>query len=276
MFNLPSVDRYTLHRAPLAQALAQVRFPLQARLGSLEGIAVLQERLNPQYPYLEQPPAVELQIAPGGAQAAISQTNRQYVFKGDDGHAVAVGPDVVTLTTDASYGGADDFKARFDDLLRILQEDVLIPRCNRIAAKYLTLAEVPPGEAQSWVEWFRPELLGWTGSTLLADDAHIVSAINQVQLRSRPQEAFAIFPGDVAGVVRHGLIPAGSLVDGIPPVQVASESYVIDVDLFCEFAQPWDRAHLSDQFSALHEQIDRFFRWTLTAAGESHFELEEG
>lgn len=276
MFDLPQVTPYTLNRAPLAQALAQVRFPLQARLASLEGLAGLQDRLSDPYPYLAPAatgPVFELQLGPNGPQPVNTQS--EFVFRSDDGHAVWVSPNRVTLSVGPEYAGAADFTARLNEVLNALHVAVRIPRFERVAARYLTLAPVPLGDDYAWSRWFKPELTGWTGAGLISEQTTVVSALNQVQLRSRPQGDFADFPGEVGGVVRHGLVPPGSNVDGIPPVQVGEQSYVIDLDLYCEAAQPWEPERIGLQFSALHEKIDQFFRWTLLPEGEAHFELEE-
>ena len=75
-------------------------------------------------------------------------------------------------------------------------------------------------------------------------------------------------------IIRHGLVPAGSAIPGVPPVKIAHRSYLIELDVFCALAQPWDEDLLSRQFETMHAQIDRFFRWTLTESGESEFGLE--
>jgi hypothetical protein len=46
MFGLGPSPRYRLSRPPLVEALAQVRFPVRAKLASLEGVAPIQERLD--------------------------------------------------------------------------------------------------------------------------------------------------------------------------------------------------------------------------------------
>ena len=103
----------------------------------------------------------------------------------------------------------------------------------------------------------------------------IASSITQTELIARPSGRLSDFPADVAALVRHGLIPEGSTVNGMPAVPVRARSFVIDADVFCAAAQPWDGGRLERQFSALHGQIDRFFRWTLTVDGERYFGYEE-
>jgi uncharacterized protein (TIGR04255 family) len=277
VFDLPPTARYQLTRAPLAQALAQVRYPLQARLGTLTGIASVQERLAARYPYLgqQQIQSVEVQFSPESAPAAAVGADVNFTFTSDDGHAIVVTPGSATLSAGAQYQGVEDFAERFRELLTVLEETSKMPRCERLGVRYLTVATTPPGDARAWTRWFRPELVGWAGTELLTADSTVTSAINQVTFSTRPLGELAKFPVDVQAVIRHGLVPGGSALPGIPPVSVDQESYVLDSDVFVVAPQKWNVDTLSEQFSALHGQIDRFFRWTLTATGEEFFGLEE-
>jgi uncharacterized protein (TIGR04255 family) len=82
-------------------------------------------------------------------------------------------------------------------------------------------------------------------------------------------------PGEIQAVVRHGYIPGNTLVPGIPPIQTPNPAYLLDMDLFIETVQPFAVQELSRQVTMLHDQIDRFFRWTLTPEGEAYFGVEE-
>ena len=148
MFDLPDVVPYRLTRAPLAQALAQVRYPLQARLGTLEGVALIQERLADRYPYLEPATAaggIEVQFGPAGAQAALS-SSASHSSSSRTMVTASRFPDSATLSVGDAYMGATDFRERFLELLTVLGSVGRISRCDRIAARYLTLATMPPGE----------------------------------------------------------------------------------------------------------------------------------
>lgn len=278
MFTLPAAGRYRLTRAPLAQALAQVRFPLQARLGTLDGVAAVQDRLTARYPYLaqQQVQSIELQFGPQGTQAAaVSGAGANFTFSADDDHAIVLAPDSATLTAATGYEGVEDFGTRFGEMLTALGEAVQLPRCDRLGVRYLTVASLPPGDSRAWSRWFRPEVVGWVGADTIVDNADVNSAITQVSMSGRPIGDLAGLPAEVQAVVRHGLAPAASAVPGIPPVQVAQESFLMDLDMFVVAPQAWDVDSLTRQFEALHGQIDRFFRWSLTTSGAEFFGLEE-
>ncbi len=54
MFGLDPAPRYRLTRPPLVEALGQVRFPVRAKLNTLDGVAPVQERLDEVFPYMNQ------------------------------------------------------------------------------------------------------------------------------------------------------------------------------------------------------------------------------
>lgn len=277
MFDLPDVPPYRLLRAPLAQALAQVRYPIQARLGTMDGLARVQELLGSDYPFLEPAAAadggIEVQFGPAGAQAAVTHQN-QLVFKSEDGHSIWVTPDSTTLSVGDAYKGARDFGQRFEKVLNVLTR-IGVSRCDRIAARYLSVAPTPPNDNDAWTRWFNTELIGWQGHGHLRGDVKLASTITQSELTASPSGTLADFPASVGALIRHGLVPSGSTVNGIPAVQVHSPSFVLDFDFFCAAPQPWRAQRLNLQFIALHGQIDKFFKWTLQDAGLDYFGYEE-
>ena len=54
MFRLAAAPRYRLARAPLNQAFVEVRYPVQAALATIEGVAPIQQQLGAIFPYLTQ------------------------------------------------------------------------------------------------------------------------------------------------------------------------------------------------------------------------------
>ncbi len=181
LFDLPAPPSYRLTNAPLAQALAQVRFPLIANLESLTGIAPLQELLAPTFPYMQQEKTQEFSFAigPDGGQGGAAESVT-WKLSNDDGETVSIGAGSASLTSDGSYSGIEKFTEHFALLLDSLAE-VRIPRCDRIGVRFLSLAASTPSADRPWREWFRPELTGWTGSDL-ADQATLVSSISQAQV----------------------------------------------------------------------------------------------
>jgi len=265
--------RYHLANAPLVQALVQVRFPVSARLATVEGIAPIQQGLRGTYPFMQQLHQMNIQIGPGAAPPGIVGGSA-WELRDDDGWAVAIAPDSATLSVGSAYEGVEEFGRRFVEMVQVLCEVEQVPRCDRLGVRYISVAETIPGDDASWRSWFRPELVGWVGNAVVVEPTSVTSAINQVQLSSLPTPVFAGAQA-MQALVRHGLVPAGTVIPGAPPVTTGAVSYILDIDVSVEAPQPFSADSLEEQFTELHSQIDRFFRWTLTPNGETHFGLEE-
>jgi uncharacterized protein (TIGR04255 family) len=278
MFALTAPKPYRLASAPLAQAVVQLSFPLQARLSSLEGIAPIQDALAERYPVLvqHQLQSVQFQVTADGSPSAAVGSGSWYEFSSEDGHRVTVAPDQMTLSVGEDYGGVEEFGDRFRQLAGVLAEQIHAPRVDRMGVRYLTVATLPPGDGDEWLGWFRPELVGWPGVGLLTDDATVQLAVQQTVVISRPTGALAEFPADVQAVIRHGVVPPGSSVPGSPEVSIPDRAFLLDIDVFVVAQISCDPALLKRHFTALHGQIDRFFRWSLTEKGTHHFGLVEG
>ncbi len=277
MFDLPVATRYHLARAPLAQALAQVRFPLRARLQSLEGVAGLQERLEERFPEMreQQVHEVALVIGPAGPAEAGSGTSRSWVFTSAQGPTLVLAPDSATLSAGSEYEGVEQFGELFATVLQALTEEAGVRTCDRLGVRYLSIAETSPGDPSAWRTWFRPELIGWPGGEVLTNGTSVVASMMQTQLSAPPVGELSGPPVAVQAIVRHGFVPVNSVVPGVPPIVLQNGAYLLDFDLFVPGAQPFEALELTSQFRSLHAQIDKFFRWTLTDTGADHFGLEE-
>lgn len=274
LFEIPDPRPYAMSNPPLAQALAQVRFPLIAEFETMAGIAPIQKELRDAFPYMEQEKVQQLQfvIGPAGPAGAGAAESITWKLSDDAGNVLVVSAGSATLSAGQGYTTVDEFSMAFRRLLSALAS-VRVPRCDRLGVRYLSLANDLPGEERSWRRWFRPEVIGWAGSDVVSD-ARLASAMNQVQLTHPPAGPFATYPGEVQVLVRHGAVPAGTAVQGIPPVDVSTDAYLLDLDVFVVGPQPFDPDRLTDQFTQLHDQIDRFFYWSLTEEGCAHFGLK--
>jgi uncharacterized protein (TIGR04255 family) len=276
MFDLGPVPRYRLSRPPLVQAIVQVRFPVRAHLEGLEGIGPVQDRLDGIFPYLtqQQVQSVSIVFGPGAPAPAGGQPTRIWQFSDDAGWLFALAPDNASLSIDSQYGSFEEFDERFRAILHALSEVAGVTRCDRLGVRYVDLAEVDPTNSGAWRDWFRPELTGWGATDALAPGTTLVASIAQSQLTATPTGDLSGPPFDVQAVIRHGYVPQGSVIPGLQ-LQPASAAFLLDMDLFVEGAQEFDVEALADQLHVLHEQIDRFFRWTLAPNGEAYFGVEE-
>jgi uncharacterized protein (TIGR04255 family) len=277
MFDLMPQPGYRLARPPLIQALAQVRYPLRARLQTLDGVAPVQDRLEPLFPYMaeQQVQQVSLLVSPGADAQAESQTSRSWRFTDDVGWALALAADSATLSVGPQYGSFDEFAHRFRSILGALAEAGGVARCDRLGVRYINIAEVPVASPTEWRNWFRAELTGWSTANVIGADTTLVTALTQTQLTARPVGVLSGPPVDVQGIIRHGHIPPNTTVPGVVPIQPQGAAFLLDMDLFVEAPQPFDVESLTSQLNLLHSQIDGFFRWALAPGGEAYFGLEE-
>jgi uncharacterized protein (TIGR04255 family) len=276
MFGLEPAPKYRLSRSPLAQAFGQVRFPIRAQLQSLEGVAPVQERIEHLFPYLnaQQMQQVSLLVGPAGPAAAGGQVSKSWRFNDDAGWSLVLSADTATLAVGPEYGEFAEFSDRFEAVLSALGEGAGVTRANRLGVRYVNIAEVPPTEPDAWRSWFRPELTGWSVTNVVAEGTNLLTSITQTQLAAPPRGELAGPPVDIQAMVRHGFIPANTMVPGVLPRQPQSAAYLLDIDLFVDAPQAFDAEELSRQLTMLHEQIDRFFYWSIAPDGEDYFGVE--
>ncbi len=276
MFGLDPCPRYRLARPPLVQALGQVRFPVRAKLPSLEGVAPVQERLDDVFPYMtrQEIQQVSLLVGPGGPVAGEGQTAQSWRFNDDAGWSLVLSADSATLSVGPQYREFDEFSERFRRVVVALDEGGGVTRADRLGVRYINIAEVPPGEPNAWRSWFRSELTGWSATQAVADGTRLITSITQTQLASPPVGELSGPPVDIQAIVRHGFIPAGTTIPGVVPAQPQNPAYLLDIDLFVEAPQPFDPDELSSQLTMLHDQIDRFFYWSIGPDGANYFGVE--
>jgi uncharacterized protein (TIGR04255 family) len=278
MFDLAPVRRYRLARPPLVQAVVQVRFPVKAHLQTLEGVSPIQDRLETLFPYLnrQQTQTVAVVVGPG-APPGISggEAKPSWQFSDDAGWVFGLAPDNASLSIGPEYSSFEEFAKRFRAILEALAEAGGVLRCDRLGLRYIDIAEVvDTSNPGVWREWFRPELTGWGATDALGADTKLVASIAQTQLTASPTGDLSGPPVEVQAIIRHGYVPPNTVVPGVP-VQPQSPGFLLDMDLFVEGPQEFNVEALANQLDVLHEQIDRFFRWTLAPEGEAYFGVEE-
>ena len=276
MFGLDPAPRYRLARPPLAQAFGQVRFSARAKLATLEGIAPVQDLLDPVFPFMrpQQVQQVSLLVGPAGAAAAGSQPQQMWQFDDGAGWNLGLSADAATLNVGPQYGDFSEFSGRFRSVLSALADGAGVKRADRLGVRYVNIAEVPPGDADAWREWFRSELTGWSATETVGDGTRLLTSITQSQLAAPAVGELSGPTGDIQAIIRHGLVPANTMVPGVLPTQPQGPAYLLDIDLFVEAPQPFDPEELSRQLTMLHDQIDRFFFWALAADGAAYFGRE--
>lgn len=275
MFDLQPVGQYVLDDPPIAQVLGQVRFPMVARLQTTEGIANLQDALSTDYPYMTKVSETVIGVPTSGPLDLKQEETLSWHFSDDDGRLVVVGPNIVTLSMAKQYAGFTDFEKRFRSILKTMKEVVRLSRLERLAIRFLDLVPASETEDENSSDWFQTEIAGWNRSALITKSTRLQSSMAQLHLVTTPSDELSLFPAEAQAVIRFGVVPKGSVVQGIPPVEVGTRSFLLDMDIFVTAPQPYDVEAATEQLRVLHGQADRFFRWSLTPAGEKHFGLQE-
>lgn len=280
MFHLEPAPRYRLARPPLNQALVDVRFPVRAGLATIEGIAPIQQQLGALFPYLQEQQLQQfsIMVGPGAPANPETQTTHAWRFEDDSGWTLVISPSNAALSIGPRYSEFREFSDRFRVVLSVLNDHAGVPRADRLGVRYLNIAEIPPGDERAWSRWFRAELTGWSGTDLVGDTTKLVTSITQTQLAAPAVGELSGPPVDLQAVVRHGVIPANTVVPGAQPTQTQRPAYLIDLDVFVEAPQPFDPSELSRQVTVFHDQIDRFFYWAITEEGTAYFgcEVDQG
>ncbi|MFD9259205.1 TIGR04255 family protein [Streptomyces sp. NPDC059538] len=258
---------------PLVQALVQVRYPVIASLGTVAGVATLQSKLIERLPYME-PVSSSMSVQVGRSGAVVEPGPADgWQLSDDEGHKLLLTPGAANLVVDHRYRGVKDFSNLLHFCLSGIAETEAVRRCTRIGVRYLSVAEPLPDNEFSWMDWFRPEVQGWSSGSIL--NAKLETSANRVQIRGDVEGEFSEFPSPAQGLITTGWFPADSVISGLPPVPLKAASFVLDFDFFVEGAQSFSADSLVSQFKVLHSQMDKFFHWSLTPKGFEHFGLEE-
>lgn len=275
MLEVAAPPRFRLGRPPLAQALAQVRFPLVARFETLGGVAPLQDSLQDAFPYMQQQRVQELAMQVGPAGPAFPESSQSIVteFSSDDGWLLTLGAGSASLSVGRAYEGVESFAERWSDVLSALSKVSSIKRCDRLGVRYLDVVELLPEAEVAWERWFQPELVGLARSELLGG-TRLENTLTETRLTRPLGGALEWASAGVQAIVRHGVLPAGSVVSGVPPQEVGQLSFVLDVDIFVPYSQRWNAQLLVSQYRLMHAEIERLFYWSLTDEGKEEFQLQ--
>lgn len=272
MLQVDPAPQYRMSAAPLAEATVQVNFPILPRLQTLEGIAPLQEHLSDLLPYMNQQVVQQLEftIGPAGPAGGSSQAAILHVFTGEDGWTLQVSVGSATLSVDgARYQGVADFLRRLQIIWSGLRDASGVKRCDRLAIRYLDI--VKTGDS-AWAEWFRPELVGLANPDISGDG--LSSSLTEARLVADPTGVLNDLHQQVEGLIRYGVVPAGSLMQGIPPRPISERSFIFDMDISVVATQAFDPNILGDQFLELHAQLEKVFHWAITDSGKNEFQYE--
>lgn len=272
MLTVPAAPRFRMSSAPLIEAVVQINFPIVARLQTVEGIAPLQDALFDLFPYMNQQvnQEVSLMIGPAGPASPETSQSIVHVFTNDDGWALSVTVSSATLSVGPQYLGLQNFKQHFSGVCQALHDAARVRRCDRIGVRYLNIVELD-GTSDEWASWFRPEIVGVAHPDL--SGGRVSSSLTETRLQEEPSLNSDV-EATLQGIIRHGIVPPGTVMKGVPPRPVTNRAYLFDMDTFIASTQPFDVDALVGQYESLHAEIEKVFHWAVTEDGRDHFGYE--
>lgn len=245
----PPPREVQLAKAPLVKVLAQVRFPLIAKIGPIEFVGPFQDEVRDLYPVLRQESGAGVSL--GGPAFFQLRTGPTLRFHSLDEHwCVTLTQEFLTLET-SKYLSRKDFLARFEALLRALVTHFQPAAIDRLGVRYID--RVKGDELEKLQTLLRPEVVGLLRSPLRE---HLSYALAE-HLFSLPHESGQ-------ALVRWGLLSPNATVDPGALQPISEESWILDIDASCGNVPLADVETLVEQTRRLAERCYAIFRWTVT------------
>ena len=235
--------------APLVRVIAQVRFPLVIAIQQREFVAPFQEAIRKRYPVLRQEQVQGLVLAPPGVQVQVAAASPVWRFSDTTGHwRVSLAPEFLAIET-TKYSSRDDFLTRLQDVAGALAEHVEPQVVDRFGLRYIDRIIVnSPNDISPLV---RAEVLGFIASKAATHLQHSLS-----------ESVFAVEQNRL--LARWGTLPPNTTYDAAALEPVAQRSWVLDLDLFRDTAQPFAVEELVREARRFAERIYAVFRWAVT------------
>jgi uncharacterized protein (TIGR04255 family) len=239
-----------LGSAPLVKVLAQMRFPVNAKIDTTEGVIGFQGVLGDRYPVMRQEQQIAIALTPG-VDTPTPMSPLWRLSEVDGAWTVVLARDFVAIETN-SYTSRADFLTRWAEALEALSAAHLAPAVmDRMGVRYINriaddeaLADLP--------HLVCPEVLGVSGVNLPAGSS-LTAAVSQVHLVIDRFEMLA----------NWGLLPPSAVL--LPGLEgVTTRSWVLDIDVYLqEHALFSTERALSDATTAA-ERAYELFRWAVT------------
>jgi len=242
---LPEADRTHLQASPLELVVCQVRF--EETLGVADGriaLAIHDDLGGKAGLFQRIEPAKSTQVEILAGSAPVIRSGWRFTSE-DQSWIATVMPDAASLET-LAYGTWKDFSGPLVQLMQSVQKHVAPALEQRLGLRYvnrLTRPEVE--EARGWQGHVAPELLGPILHPLLGPS--VLSSQQQIEL-------------DVGEGVRC-LLRHGALSD---PGRAGLYSYVIDIDVFRQGAEPFDSEGIEQAAHGFNDLALRIFHQTVT------------
>lgn len=135
----------------------------------------------------------------------------------------------------------------------------------------MNLVELTEG-SDEWASWFRPDVVGLAHPGLTRPG--LIASLTETRLQQDVSVALLGAIDQIMGVIRHGVVPPGSVMQGVPPRPIERRTFLFDMDAYSQAQQPFEPERLADQYATLHNEIEKVFHWAVTDAGRARFGYE--
>lgn len=257
---VPKVELEHLDNAPLALALAQVRFDTILAIEKSEVVSGFQDQPHMKSSYrLEGPLATHqlvLQLGPvPGQSRQLDQPNAQTLWRfhhKENDWVVSLSS--TSLAIEAStYHDFDSFSAELRAVVACFCEVFDPSEQVRFGLRYVNHVPLKSRPKSSRFDRINPQLLGPIGSELGVD---VDRSLAEIQFHQR----------DGAFVLRHGLVdvaPAPGM-GAAPALKAQEQTYLLDFDYYTEIIEEFSAAKLATRMAKYHAKIESVFFWSLS------------
>ncbi len=241
------VEEVPLAAAPIVRVVAQARYGGNASRMTDAAAERFAQAVASWLPFSDRAQGLEVVIGPGGVQQQPGQSVQWTFTDGGDRR--------VTLTSSwvsydvGPYESRTRFCADLELIFGTLSGLIGAVPVARLGVRYINQI-VAPAALKALPSLVRPQLLGLLSAPEHAD----------VLVHSFTESLFGL--GDASLQVRHGLLPAGALVDPTVPA-VPRPSWMLDLDAFSETA-PALGGPLASRARELASLAYNYFRWAMT------------
>jgi uncharacterized protein (TIGR04255 family) len=249
-----------LTHAPLDRVVCQVKFPAVFSIAAPEFIGPFQERIRKSYPRASQQQMLRFQLnLPGNESPAPASTPMaSYMFEDEAQQwRVTLTQDALSLDT-GSYILRADFLEHLAELVHALEACIRPTHRTRIGVRYINRIsgaanlEAIPG-------FFRQEILGLLS---FPDFTGHVDRILTEAIMDTPEGKL---------LARWGLLAANSTYEPLMVGPRPEDSWMLDLDAFCEARKVFNTDEVMADVTALAERSCAFFQWATTDKFFTHF-----
>jgi uncharacterized protein (TIGR04255 family) len=252
-FLAPAPEQVALPQAPLVRVIAQIRFPKSLAVEDRATAAAFQKLVQDEYPVLRQEQIQSVIVGPEGGPQPVETTWR---FKDVENHwRLSLAPEFLALET-THYTSRADFLDRLGRGLAALEQIIDPKVVDRLGVRYLDRVTGPGFKQLPTL--IAPELLGILTSPLQNYVRHSIT-----------ESLLAVDDGVIR--IRSAVLPPNATHDPTALEPVNEPSWILDLDMFHERAQPFEAEAVRARAARFAERLYTLFRSVVTEEFLRHY-----